>query len=241
MKYKEIVIAMDWDDTIVDTTPTLASMIHASTGWHPGDDVYLNSNNDRGHLKPLLDSGDFMALTKLRPEHVGLIDWMYAAKDRFPVRFVVATHRGYHAEAERLTADNVTRTGLPFSDIIYIDPKNHADKTAYLSAMFPRVVLTDDRPMFDGHGPLPPNVILYNQPWNQHMAPFKERYRVTNSIRMRTEIERFIRMTYLIEETIDEQSALPLAETPFSHYDSTSLSATIKARAPGGRINDRRF
>lgn len=241
MKYKEIVIAMDWDDTIVDTTPTLASMIHASTGWHPGDDVYLNNNNDRGHLKPLLDSGEFMALTKLRPEHVGLIDWMYAAKDRFPVRFVVATHRGYHAEAERLTADNVTRTGLPFSDIIYIDPKNHADKTAYLSAMFPRVVLTDDRPMFDGHGPLPPNVILYNQPWNQHMAPFKERYRVTNSIRMRTEIERFIRMTYLIEETIDEQSALPLAETPFSHYDSTSLSATIKARAPGGRINDRRF
>lgn len=241
MKYKEIVIAMDWDDTIVDTTPTLASMIHASTGWHPGDDVYLNSNNDRGHLKPLLDSGEFMALTKLRPEHVGLIDWMYAAKDRFPVRFVVATHRGYHAEAERLTADNVTRTGLPFSDIIYIDPKNHADKTAYLSAMFPRVVLTDDRPMFDGHGPLPPNVILYNQPWNQHMAPFKERYRVTNSIRMRTELERFIRMTYLIEETIDEQSALPLAETPFSHYDSTSLSATIKARAPGGRINDRRF
>lgn len=241
MKYKEIVIAMDWDDTIVDTTPTLASMIHASTGWHPGDDVYLNSNNDRGHLKPLLDSGEFMALTKLRPEHVGLIDWMYAAKDRFPVRFVVATHRGYHAEAERLTADNVTRTGLPFSDIIYIDPKNHADKTAYLSAMFPRVVLTDDRPMFDGHGPLPPNVILYNQPWNQHMAPFKERYRVTNSIRMRTEIERFIRMTYLIEETIDEQSVLPLAETPFSHYDSTSLSATIKARAPGGRINDRRF
>lgn len=241
MKYEEIVIAADWDDTMVDTTPTLANLIHAKSGWHPGDDVYLNSNNDRGHLKPLLDSGEFMSLTKLLPEHVGLGDWMYAIKDRFPVRFIVATHRGYHAEAERLTDDNITRTGLPFSDVIYIDPKNHADKTAYLSAMFPRVVLTDDRPMFDGHGPLPPNVILYNQPWNQHMAPFKERYRVTNSIRMRTEIERFIRMTYLIEETIDEQSVLPLAETPFSHYDSTSLSATIKARAPGGRINDRRF
>lgn len=241
MKYEETVIAMDWDDTIVDTTPTLANMIHTITGWHPGDDVYLNNNNDRGHLAPLLASGEFMALTELRPEHVGLADWMYAIKERFPVRFVVATHRGYHAEAERLTADNVTRTGLPFSDIIYIDPKKHADKTAYLSEIFPRAVLIDDRPMFDGHGPLPPNVILYNQPWNQHIAPFKDRYRVTNSIRMRTEVERFIRMTYLIEETLNEHSTLPLAEKSFNEYDSTSLSATVRARVAGGKINDRRF
>ena len=129
-----------------------------------------------------------MSQTEMFPYHEGLAEWMVNLAKLYDLEYLVGTHRGYHSKAEELTGDNITRTGLPISDVIYLDPSVYPDKEKYLTERYGEILLVDDRPTHNQISPLPDNVILIDRPWNQHISPQRPELRVHGSMQMRSVI-----------------------------------------------------
>ncbi len=172
-----IYIAIDLDDTMVDTLPELHDQLTELTGKEFPRNTFLTPESTDGALSATLESGKFMTTAKPNPVFInGLNRAKRLLTETFTVKFGVCTHRGYHKDAEALTKPMLDNCGFAFDFEHYIDPSVHHDKMAYLNSIYNKpgdiVILVDDRPTNGVKGEFNFNVLLMSKPWNADvMAP----------------------------------------------------------------------
>ncbi|MEQ5216209.1 hypothetical protein ABN214_15940 [Proteus terrae] len=172
-----IYIAIDLDDTMVDTLPEMHDELTELTGKEFPKDTFLTPESTGGALTTILNSGHFMATAKPNPVFMSELKRAKASLAKsFNVMFGICTHRGYHKDAEALTKPMLDNCGFDFEFTHYLDPAKNHDKMDYLLSIYNKpgdiVILVDDRPTNGVKGEFNFNVLLMTRPWNEGvMAP----------------------------------------------------------------------
>lgn len=173
MHIKDIVV--DLDDTAFATYPYFDQQLKSRGVDCLGH--YITAKNGGPHFLEMLNNAEFMLHVPLRPFVANTLDLVRA----LGYRLHVCTHRGYHLAGREFTETSLADNGLDSltESLHVIDPKVHNDKLIYLRNYFghDRFILVDDKPIFDSSKPLPQNVLLQTQFWNEHMP---HPYRITS-------------------------------------------------------------
>jgi hypothetical protein len=192
-------INVDLDDCIYDTEPEMCRILLAEYGYNAPRDCYLTPENTDGLLKHLLDNPTFMASTPLRKEFENCsgyfnrlrVHWAKVARLQF------VTHRGYHPDGKTQTMRALLRDRLQHIPVVYLDPKVHSDKMAWLQKHQPQYdhILFDDKPCHNfeaGTTVGADSVYVMDQPWNRDARYGGYPNRITCASGLMTVVDRAI-------------------------------------------------
>lgn len=166
MHIKEIVF--DLDDTLFATYPYFDQQLKSRGIDCQGH--YITAKNGGPHFIEMLSDAKFMLDLKL---HSGVFQMLSHLRHHKDARLSSCTHRGYHDKAPEYTLESLDRHGIRnmFDVVHFVDPSVYNDKLEYLREHFghDNFILVDDKPIFDSSKPLPKNVLLRSQFWNEHI------------------------------------------------------------------------
>lgn len=192
-------VNIDLDDCIYDTEPEMCRILLAEYGYNAPRDCYLTPENTDGLLPEILTSASFMASTPLRKEFEKCEGYFNRMRTHWArvARFQFVTHRGYHEQGPELTRKALCRDKLQHMEIVYLDPKVHSDKMAWLLKNQPQYdhILFDDRPCHNfehGTSEGADSVYVMDQPWNRDARYGGYPNRITCASGMVTVIDRAI-------------------------------------------------
>lgn len=137
---------------------------------------YITPENGKQPFVDMLASGEFMLKVDMQDYFIQTLSMLL--REGFSLG--VCTHRGYHEKGERFTRKAMAKHLSMFDHFHVLNPAEHPDKITFLNNLHgedgyiliddnPRTVVRDNFTRVGQYSALPANVMLFNQPWNEHI------------------------------------------------------------------------